>query len=214
MAGFVDSDALVSAEWLAERLSEPEIRVVDSTWYLPNVDRSGRAEFESGHIPGARYWDIDAIADPNDPRPHMLPGAADFEAHMARLGIGAATRVVVYDRVAMMTAGRVWWMLRYFGHDAVSILDGGFAKWTAEDRPVEQGPVEQGPSAETGAETGAERRRFPPGRGRAWSAAWIRLRACSTGPMRKSSTPARPAGSAPPRRSRARNVAPAISRAA
>ena len=140
MAEFVEPDALVSTKSLAKRLSEPEIRVVDSTWFLPNVDRSGGAEFEAAHIPGARYWDIDEIADPGDPRPHMLPSPADFEAQMARLGIGADTRVVVYDRVGMMTVGRVWWMLRYFGHDAVSILDGGFAKWTAEDRPVEKGP--------------------------------------------------------------------------
>ena len=146
MAEFVDPDALVGTRWLAERLGEPGIRIVDSTWFLPGVDRSGRAEFEDAHIPGARYWDIDAIADPGDPRPHMLPRAADFEAHMARLGIGADTSVVVYDRVGMMTVGRVWWMLRHFGHDAVSILDGGFAKWTAEGRPVERG---------AGAEAGA-----------------------------------------------------------
>ena len=139
MSEFVDPDALVSTKWLAARLNEQAIRVVDATWFLPGVDRSGRAEFEAAHIPGARYWDIDAIADPDDPRPHMLPSAADFEVHMARLGIGAGTRVVVYDRTGMMTVGRVWWMLRHFGHDSVSILDGGFAKWTAEDRPVERG---------------------------------------------------------------------------
>ena len=139
MAEFVDPDALVSTRWLAERLDDPTIRVVDSTWFLPNVDRSGRAEFATGHVLGALYWDIDEIADADDPRPHMLPDPAAFEGHMARLGIGATTAVVVYDRVAMMTVGRVWWMLRYFGHDRVSILDGGYAKWTAEDRPSETG---------------------------------------------------------------------------
>ena len=140
MAEFVDPDALVSTQWLAERLDEPAVRVVDSTWFLPNVERSGRAEFAAAHIPGALYWDIDEIADPQDTRPHMLPDPSAFEGHMARLGIGDTTRVVVYDRVGMMTVGRAWWMLRYFGHDAVSILDGGYAKWTAEDRPTEAGP--------------------------------------------------------------------------
>ncbi len=137
---------LVGTEWLAERLGDSLLRVVESTWFLPNIDRSGRAEFETDHIPGARYWDIDEIADEEDPRPHMLPDAEAFAGHMARLGIGAASHVVVYDRVGMMTVGRVWWMLRFYGHDRVSILDGGYPAWLAEDRPVEAGPgVESAP---------------------------------------------------------------------
>ena len=133
--------ALVSTGWLEEHLGDPDVRVVDTTWYLPTDGRSGREEFAGGHIPGAAFWDIDAIADPDDARPHMAPSPARFDALMGELGIGAATRVVAYDRVGMMTVGRAWWMLRYFGHDSVSILDGGFAKWTAEGRATEAGPA-------------------------------------------------------------------------
>ena len=131
--------ALVSTEWLDEHLDNPGVRVVETTWYLPNDGRSGRAEYEGGHIRGAAFWDIDGIADQDDPRPHMVPSPAQFAAQMGELGIGDSTRVVAYDRVGMMTVGRAWWMLRYFGHDAVSILDGGFAKWTAEGRSTEAG---------------------------------------------------------------------------
>ncbi len=133
--------ALVSTEWLDANLDNSGVRVVETTWYLPNDGRSGRAEFERGHIRGAAFWDIDGIADQADPRPHMAPAPAQFAAWMDELGIGASTRVVVYDRVGMMTVGRAWWMLRYFGHDAVSILDGGLGKWTAEGRSTEAGPA-------------------------------------------------------------------------
>ena len=135
-----EAGSLVTAEWLEAHLDDPAVRVVETTWYLPTDGRSGRAEYESGHIRGAAYWDIDGIADPDDSRPHMAPSPAGFAAHMEGLGIGGSTRVVVYDRVGMMTVGRAWWMLRYFGHDSVSILDGGFGKWTAEGRPTETGP--------------------------------------------------------------------------
>ena len=141
-----EAGSLVTAEWLEARLDDPAVRVVETTWYLPTDGRSGRAEYESGHIRGAAYWDIDGIADPDDPRPHMAPSPAGFAAHMEELGIGGSTRVVVYDRVGMMTVGRAWWMLRYFGHDSVSILDGGFGKWTAEDRPTEAGPQSSRPA--------------------------------------------------------------------
>ena len=119
----------------------PGIRVVETTWYLPTDGRSGREEFEGGHIRGAAYWDIDGIADPDDPRPHMAPSPARFAALMGELGIGGSSRVVAYDRVGMMTVGRAWWMLRYFGHESVSILDGGFAGWAMEGRPTETGPA-------------------------------------------------------------------------
>ena len=132
--------ALVSTDWLDAHLDDPAIRVVEATWYLPNDGRSGRAEYEGGHIRGAAFWDIDGIADPDDPRPHMAPSPARFAARMGELGIGGSTRVVAYDRVGMMTVGRAWWMLRYFGHDSVSILDGGFAKWIAEGRSTDAGP--------------------------------------------------------------------------
>ena len=134
---YANADALVATDWLADRLGDPGIRVVDATWYLPGVDRSGRDEHAERHIPGAVYWDLDAIVDPADPLPHMLPDAATFAGHMARLGIGDGMRVVVYDAVGSMTAPRVWWMLRSFGHDDVAVLDGGLTKWLAEGRPTD-----------------------------------------------------------------------------
>ena len=134
---YANADSLVATGWLADRLGDPGIRIVDATWYLPGVDRSGREEYAARHIPGAVYWDLDEIADPADPLPHMLPDAPTFAGHMARLGIGDGMKVVVYDSVGSMTAPRVWWMLRSFGHDAVSVLDGGLTKWLAEGRPTD-----------------------------------------------------------------------------
>ncbi len=134
---YANAGALVETDWLADRLGDPGIRIVDATWYLPGVDRSGRDEYAERHIPGAVYWDLDEIVDPADPLPHMLPDAAAFAEHMARLGIGDGMKVVVYDAVGSMTAPRVWWMLRSFGHDDVAVLDGGFAKWLAEGRPTD-----------------------------------------------------------------------------
>jgi thiosulfate/3-mercaptopyruvate sulfurtransferase len=141
---YANADALVDTGWLADRLGDPGIRIVDATWYLPGVERSGRAEYAERHIPGAVYWDLDEIADPHDPLPHMLPDAPTFAGHMARLGIGDGLRVVVYDTVGSMTAPRVWWMLRSFGHDDVALLDGGLAKWLAEGRPTDADAPAQG----------------------------------------------------------------------
>jgi thiosulfate/3-mercaptopyruvate sulfurtransferase len=135
--GGVRGDALVTTDWLAARLGDPNIRVVDATWYLPTANRLGRTDYDARRIPGAVFWDIGAIADPTTKLPHMLPDGAAFERHMAELGIGDQTHVVVYDGVGMMTAARVWWTLRHFGHDAVSVLDGGLIKWMAEGRPVD-----------------------------------------------------------------------------
>jgi thiosulfate/3-mercaptopyruvate sulfurtransferase len=132
-------DALVSTEWLAAHLDDPALRVVDATWYLPNQKRTGREDFDERRIPGAVFWDIDAIADPATDLPHMLPDAAAFAEAMGALGIGNDTRVVAYDSFGLMSAARVWWTLRHFGHDAVAVLDGGRPKWLAEGRPVERG---------------------------------------------------------------------------
>jgi thiosulfate/3-mercaptopyruvate sulfurtransferase len=135
-----NTPALVATAWLAGRLRDPAVRIVDASWYLPNAGRTGRADYESRRIPGAVFWDIDAIADPATPLPHMVPDPESFVRHMAALGIGDGTHVVVYDGVGMMTSARAWWTLRYFGHDAVSVLDGGLIKWLAEGRPVETEP--------------------------------------------------------------------------
>lgn len=127
---------LVETDWLADNLGDKAIRIVDATWYLPTVDRKGIQDYEEGHIPGAVFWDIDAIADPDTHLPHMMPDEATFEGHMKALGIGSDHHVVVYDNMKMMTAPRVWWTLRAFGHDRVSLLNGGLNKWRAEDRPL------------------------------------------------------------------------------
>lgn len=127
---------LVQTDWLATQLDNPSVRIVDATWTLPTVDRTGIEDFNAGHIPGAIFWDIDAIADPASSLPHMMPDEATFEAHMNALGISSDHHVVVYDSVSMMTSARVWWTLRAFGHDRVSLLDGGAVKWRAEGRAV------------------------------------------------------------------------------
>lgn len=132
-------DALVSTDWLATELGQPDLRVVDASWHMPASGRSGRAEFEAEHIPGAIFLDIDEVRDIANPAPHMLPAAAEFAAAMEQLGIGNQDRIVVYDNSPIRTAARGWFMLHHFGANNVAILDGGFQKWKAEGRPVESG---------------------------------------------------------------------------
>jgi thiosulfate/3-mercaptopyruvate sulfurtransferase len=133
--------ALVSTEWLAERLHDPAIRVVDGTYFLPTVARDARAEFAQRHIPGAVFFDIDEIKDHRNPLPHMLPEPAEFAARVGAMGLGDGTTILAYDVHGVMSAARVWWMFRVMGHDAVAVLDGGLPKWLREGRPVESGPV-------------------------------------------------------------------------
>jgi len=130
---------VVSTEWLARHLGEPDLRVVDATWYLPTLKRDARAEFQAAHVPGAVYFDIDAIADRTTSLPHMLPTAEEFARAVGALGIGDGDRVVVYGARYMIASARVWWMFRVFGHDGVAVLDGGSRKWRAEGRPMESG---------------------------------------------------------------------------
>jgi len=132
-------DALVSTDWLAEHLGEPGLTVVDSSWHMPASGRSGRQEFLSAHIPGARFLDIDEVSDRSNPAPHMLPSAEQFGPAMEELGIGKDDRIVVYDNSQTRNAARGWFMFRHFGVREVAILDGGFQKWMAEHRPVESG---------------------------------------------------------------------------
>jgi thiosulfate/3-mercaptopyruvate sulfurtransferase len=132
-------DPLVTTDWLAKHLADPDLRVVDGTWHMPQTGRNARAEFEAAHIPGAVFFDIDAIADRTTSLPHMLPTAEDFGAAVGALGIGNSHRVVVYDVRGVVSAARVWWTFRTFGHEAVSVLDGGLRKWQTEGRPVEHG---------------------------------------------------------------------------
>ncbi len=132
-------DPLVTTEWLAKELGAPDLRVLDGTWHMPQLKRDPRAEFAQAHIPGAAFFDIDAIADHATSLPHMLPDAATFARAVGALGIGSGDRVVVYDVRGVISAARVWWTFRAFGHDAVAVLDGGLRKWRAEGRPVESG---------------------------------------------------------------------------
>ena len=138
---YVNPEALVSTRWLADHLDSPGLRVVDGSWHMPQLKRDARAEFEAGHIPGAVYFDIDRIADRADPLPHMLPDAATFARDVGALGIGNDAHVVAYDTVGVGSAARVWWTFHAFGHENVSVLDGGLPKWLAEGRPVARGPA-------------------------------------------------------------------------
>ena len=131
--------ALVSTEWLGANLRRHGLRVVDGSWYLPDSGRDAASEYAAGHIPGAVFFDIDASSDPTTPLPHMLPTAERFAERMAALGLNDSDHIVVYDGSGQnLSAPRVWWMFRAFGHDRVSVLDGGVSKWRREDRPLEQ----------------------------------------------------------------------------
>jgi thiosulfate/3-mercaptopyruvate sulfurtransferase len=137
---YANPASLVSTAWLAERLTSPDIRVVDATYYLPVQGKNARAEYEARHIPGAVFFDIDEIADTSLPLPHMLPSPEKFSARMRKLGLGDGNKIVIYDAHGMMSAARVWWTFRVFGHRDVAVLDGGLPKWIAEGRPVEDLP--------------------------------------------------------------------------
>ena len=133
-------DALVSTDWLAQHLSAPDVRVVDATYFLPGSDRDARAEYNERHIPGAVFFDIDEISDTSSSLPHMLPTPEKFTSRVRKLGLGDGVRIVVYDTHGLMSAARVWWMFRVFGHRDVAVLDGGLPKWIAEGRPLEDLP--------------------------------------------------------------------------
>lgn len=137
-------DSLVSTEWLAAALDQRDLRVADATLHANfpgDPPRDARTEFEQAHIPGAVFLDLAAFADAASPLPSMLPGAAPFASRMAKLGLGDGLRIVLYDDAPHRTAARAWTMLRAFGFTGVAILDGGLAKWRAEDRPVASGPA-------------------------------------------------------------------------
>lgn len=133
--------ALVTTGQLSDWLPLPGLRVLDASWYLPQAGRDARAEYLAGHIPGAIYFDLDEFSSHQSPLPHMLPTAAEFAARAGGLGISDEDLVVTYDGSgANMSAGRVWWMFRIFGHRRVAVLDGGIRQWRKEGRAVESGP--------------------------------------------------------------------------
>ena len=138
---YVNPDAVVSTEWLAQHLDAPDVRVIDATSFLPTVDRDPRQEYEAQHIPGAQFFDINDIADTDNELPHMLPSAEKFSSKVRKLGLGDGLRIVAYDTNGGSSAScRAWWMFRVFGHEDVSVLNGGLPKWLAEERPVEDLP--------------------------------------------------------------------------
>ena len=135
-----DPKTLVSTEWLANHLKDPDLRVLDASWYLPDTGRTAKAEYLAAHIPGARFFDIDANSDHRSALPHMAPPPEKFISRMRAMGVGDGHQVVVYDGTGIFSAARVWWTFRLMGKVDVAVLDGGFPKWQAEGREVEDMP--------------------------------------------------------------------------
>ena len=143
---YANPHVLAETEWLAANLGQSGVRVVDATWYLPTAGKDPRAEHEARHIPGAVYFDIDDVRAPDSTLPHMLPSPETFAAKVGALGLSNGARIVVYDANGGAAAAmRTWWMFRVFGHDDVAVLNGGLAKWMAEDRPTEDGVASPAP---------------------------------------------------------------------
>lgn len=135
-----DPKTLVSTQWLARHLKDPDLRVIDASWYLPEAGRDARAEYDAGHIPGARFFDIDDISDSRSELPHMAPPVEKFMSRLRAMGVGDGHQVVVYDGAGILSAPRVWWLFRLMGQNDVAVLDGGFPKWQAEGREIEDMP--------------------------------------------------------------------------
>ena len=135
-----DPKTLVSTEWLAAHLKNPDLRILDASWYLPDMNRDARAEYQAAHIPGARFFDIDEISDQRSELPHMVPPPEKFISRMRAMGVGDGHQVVVYDGAGIFSAARVWWLFKLMGKDDVAVLDGGLPKWRAEDRDIEDMP--------------------------------------------------------------------------
>ncbi len=138
---------VVDPAWLAPRLAEPDLAVVDASWYLPAAGRDPRAEYRAGHVPGAVFWDLDALSDAASPLPHTMPAPAALAQDVGRLGLATGDRIVVYDGSGVnLSAARAWWMLRALGHGQVAVLDGGLAAWRAAGLPLEAGEVRRPPA--------------------------------------------------------------------
>lgn len=135
-----DPKTLVSTEWLAAHLKDPDLRVLDASWYLPDAGRDAKAEYAAAHIPGARFFDIDEISDQRSALPHTVPPVEKFISRMRAMGVGDGHQVVVYDGAGIFSAARVWWTFRLMGKVDVAVLDGGFPKWRAEGREIEDMP--------------------------------------------------------------------------
>lgn len=135
-----DPKTLVSTEWLHAHLDDPDLRILDASYYLPDMARDARAEYDAGHIPGARFFDIDEVSEARSSLPHMAAPVEKFVSRMRALGVGDGHQVVVYDGMGLFSAARVWWNFRLMGKPNVAVLDGGLPKWQAEGRPMEDMP--------------------------------------------------------------------------
>jgi thiosulfate/3-mercaptopyruvate sulfurtransferase len=142
---YAHPEALVSTEWLAAHLADPHVRVLDASFKQPGVSPTARTDYDSGHIPGAVFFDIDELSDETSPWPHTLPPPERLAAQLGALGIGDETTVVVYDGAGLYSAPRAWWMLRVMGHGKVHVLDGGLPAWQRAGLPLESGGVTPAP---------------------------------------------------------------------
>jgi thiosulfate/3-mercaptopyruvate sulfurtransferase len=133
---FDDPKTLVSTGWLADHLKDPDLRILDASWYLPDMARDSLVEYNSAHIPGARFFDIDEVSDHRSELPHMVPPVEKFMSRMRKLGVGDGHQIVVYDGAGLFSAARVWWLFRLMGKTDIAVLDGGFPKWQAEGRAI------------------------------------------------------------------------------
>lgn len=138
-----DPKTLVSTDWLAQHLKSPDLRILDASWYLPDMNRNAADEYARGHIPGARFFDIDEISDTRSALPHMAPPVEKFMSRMRAMGVGDGHQVVIYDGAGLFSAARVWWLFRLMGKTDVAVLDGGYPKWLAEGRETEDLPPVQ-----------------------------------------------------------------------
>jgi thiosulfate/3-mercaptopyruvate sulfurtransferase len=133
-----DPKTLVSTNWLKQNLKQPDLRVLDTSWHLPTENRDPVSEFALGHIPTARFFDIDDISDHRSALPHMVPPVEKFMSRVRALGVGDGHQIVVYDSKGLFSAARVWWLFRMMGHDKIAVLDGGLPKWVADGNPVDK----------------------------------------------------------------------------
>ena len=140
-------DPLVSTDWLADHLDDPNVRVIDASFKMPGVLPLPKDDYLASHIPGAVFFDVDAVSDHSSPLPHMFPDAGQFGRDVGALGVGNDNMVVIYDAGGWVAAPRVWWMFLSFGHPNVRVVNGGLKKWVAEGRKVESGQVAPRPAA-------------------------------------------------------------------
>lgn len=135
-----DPKTLVSTDWLEAHLTNPDLRILDASWYLPDAQRDPKAEYDAAHIPGARFLAMDDVSDARSDLPHTAPPVEKFMSRMRALGVGDGHQVVVYDGAGLFSAARIWWLFRLMGKTDIAVLDGGFRKWQAEGREIEDLP--------------------------------------------------------------------------